>query len=436
MKIPTLSKLAIVFMLGLFLSEKAITQSDVVVYDNEIYVDYIAGLSFHITDLPTSLPILDLGSSSLTLSFDDMGGSFYDYTYEIVHCDKDWNKSEINELEFLDGFNGELIENFTASENTYVDYTHYSLTIPNNEVRMKASGNYVLIIYDEDKLPIITRRFIVVQPRVLVESEFRKNQLIENLNTHHAIYFQVIDREGYLSNPTEELYVTIMQNGRWDTAISNIRGQSVLGERISFNLERPFSFPAYKEFRNFDIRNLETVTRNVHSLDLTNEGTKAILEVSKNRKYGNYIFENDANGLFVHDNQNDRRWSGIPIPPNNYRGAITGDYVDVYFTLKTMEIYDEDVYLLGGFSDWKIRPDYKMEYDNEKKVYRANSFFKQGYYDYYYVSVNKDNEINFDVLEGSHRNTENDYTIIVYQRAYGSNYDQIIAINQINTQTN
>ena len=417
--------------LGIILSLNLNSQSDTIIYDNEVYVDYIKGVSFHIEGLPTSFPIIGLDGGRLRLAFDDMGGSFYDYTYNIVHCDKDWNPSDISEIEYLDGFNGELIEDFTTSEYTYVDYTHYTITFPNQDMRLKISGNYLLIVNDEDNLPIITRRFIVVDSQIIIDTELRKSQEIGTFNTHQGIQFKLVDKLDYISNPNDETFVSVIQNGRWDTGYHNLRPSSDLGENIIFNINRPYSFPGQKEFRNFDIRNLEAATRNVHSVDLSEEGTKAVLEISKNRQFGNYVQENDANGYFVFDNQNDRRFE--MSRENHHRGAITGDYVDVYFTLKTKEIYDSDVYIIGGFSDWKIKPEFKMEYLDERKVYLGNAMFKQGYYDYLYASVDDSGVIDTEILEGNHFSTENDYLIIVYNRSYGKNYDEIISISQINS---
>ena len=409
----------------------AFSQSDTVIYDNEIYVDYIKGVTFHINGLPTSIPIIGVDGGKLSLSFDDMGGSFYDYTYHIVHCDKDWRPSNLNEIEYLDGFNGQLIESFTSSEFTYEDYTHYSLTFPNRDLDIISSGNYLLIINDEDDLPIITRRFIVVDAQISVEAEMKKSVDQGTFNTHQGVSFKLVDKQGYVSNPNDETFVRIIQNGRWESGYHNLRPDNSFGGNIVFNMNRPYSFPGHKEFRNFDIRTLEAATRNVHSIDLLPDGTKAILKLSKNRQFGNYQQENDANGSFVVDNQNDVRYEASMENP--YRGAITGDYVDVYFTLKTMEIYDSDVYVIGQFSDWKAREEFRLSYSAEKNHYVGNAFFKQGYYDYYFAVKDESGNINTETLEGNHFMTENDYLIIVYNRSYGKNYDEVIAISQINS---
>lgn len=399
-------------------------QEDTVRYQDEVYVDFIKSVAFHQNGLPTSYPTIQLGVGRLFLSFDDMGGSFYDYTYEVRHCNKDWIPSDINELEYLDGFNGERIESFNTAENTFVDYTNYQLVIPNRDLNLKISGNYLLIINDESGLPVITRRFIVSDPKVIVIAEMKKSPEVEYINSYQGITFEVNKKDFYISNPKEELYATVIQNGRWNEAIENLQPTSVISERITFNNRMPYSFPGMKEHRSFDIRTLEAATRNVHSIDLEANGTKAILELSKSRYFGNYVFENDANGSFVLAND------------NGDNDEVTGDYVDVYFTLKTMEVEDQEVYILGKFNDWSPSPLYKMTYDYDRKVYKNNLFFKQGYYDYLFGVVDETGYISTELLEGNSHQTENDYIIVIYQRSYSENYDQVIGLRHISSVNN
>lgn len=423
-----ISRFLIIF--SLFSSFNAFSQGDTIIYDNEVYVDYVDGISFHKSGLPLSAPIIGLKSGSLNLSFDDMGGSIYDYTYQIIHCDKDWQPSELSPLEFLDGFESESIEDYAPSENTFIDYTHYSLRIPNQDIRLKITGNYLIVVNDEENLPILSRRFIVTDPKVGVKCMPQKGIGVETLKTHQSIYVELIDEDNYVTNPYDEIFITIMQNGRWDNSLSNIQPDNVIGDNIYFNTQRPFTFPGLKEYRSFDIRNLEFASREVHSIDISYEGAQAILELTKNRYYGNYTQENDANGAFLMRNDNDLRYDRFAA--NNYKGAVSGRYLDVYFTLKTKEIYDADVYVVGAFCDWKIREANKLVYEDERKVYLGNNFFKQGYYNYTFAVVDEYGNIDTEILEGNHFSTENDYTVIVYKRAFGNNYDEIIGVAQVN----
>ena len=79
-------------------------------YTDDGYLDYIASGKFHHRGLPVSMPIIDLGSSGkLDLSFDDLEGGEKDFNYRIIHCDKNWNPSNLDEYDYIEGFNDEEI---------------------------------------------------------------------------------------------------------------------------------------------------------------------------------------------------------------------------------------------------------------------------------------------------------------------------------------
>jgi hypothetical protein len=75
-----------------------------------------------------------------------------------------------------------------------------------------------------------------------------------------------------------------------------------------------------------------------------------------------------------------------------------------------------------------------MIYNSEKSEYRAKILLKQGYYNYIYVFL-QDNSPVIDVttVEGTHQETENDYTILVYHRPTASRYDQLVGIKKVNS---
>ena len=89
-------------------------------YKDSVYVDYIKSVKFNIAGNPLALPAVPLGSEfPLELSFDDMDTHTREYTVSIIHCNKDWTPSqEINELEYLSGFNNAPIRDISISFNT------------------------------------------------------------------------------------------------------------------------------------------------------------------------------------------------------------------------------------------------------------------------------------------------------------------------------
>jgi hypothetical protein len=58
-------------------------------------------------------------------------------------------------------------------------------------------------------------------------------------------------------------------------------------------------------------------------------------------------------------------------------------------------------------------------------------FLKQGYYNYLYATQ-ENGYPDFSHLEGDYWNTENDYTVLVYFKPFGSRSEEIIAMATIN----
>ena len=78
-----------------------------------------------------TLPVMQLGSDDVLLfSFDEMSHVYHRYTWRIVHCNADWEPSDVLEIDYLDGFNDTVIEEWENSVNTNLLYTHYEFTIP------------------------------------------------------------------------------------------------------------------------------------------------------------------------------------------------------------------------------------------------------------------------------------------------------------------
>ena len=113
---------------------------------------------------------------------------------------------------------------------------------------------------------------------------------------------------------------------------------------------------------------------------------------------------------------------------------LEGDYSLVHFALEyDGNINNDDLYIYGAFNDWKITDENKLTYNAQTNFYEASLLLKQGFYNYTYVSVDHNSEINKRAIEGSYYQTENEYTVIVYYRKYGERYDQVIGFGNTNS---
>lgn len=419
-----MNKKGIVVIILALLSQISIGQQDIV-YDNMIYVPHIKSVTLNHRSLETSLPIIDINTNyqgALILEFDDIEGEFTNYTYKIVHCDKDWYPSELDEIEYLDGFNDEEIDNFAFSSNAYSEYTHYNLSLPNDDVNWTISGNYLLIVTDEDLgVPVITRRFMVAERGVTIDFQVRKPRNVQKMNTHQEIDLSVSYENFRITRPREELFISVVQNGNWNSSLSNLQANLNVGDMIKFNQYDQVVFPALKEFRNFDIRTLEYATEFVHSIDRDDYETTVLLDLNKRRYDRNFIHQIDANGYFILDNADNRN------------AEVSSEYCNVIFNLESHKRHEGEVYIVGNFSDWQAKEEYRLEYDPGRKIYLGQAHFKQGFYDYMFAMKTDEGYLDIDYLEGSYFETENDYHVLVYYRPFGALYDRLIGVTSFNS---
>ena len=391
-------------------------------YEDHIYLDHIKSVQLTHRGLSTSLPIVDLGSSAtLRLSFDDILGGDREYTYRLIHCDKDWQPSDLDESQYLDGFNDEEIREYDYSIGTRIDYTNYTLQLPNDDVRWRISGNYLLIVRDNESDELaFSRRFMVAEKQVIIDVEIKRALLASKSLTHQELLLSINNRNFPISNPQREIFVSAIQNGRWDIAQENIMPQFVIGDQIEFNRAERISFPAFNEFRGVDLRSLRARGFGVRNIEVTEEGIRMVIE--KDRKRQGIIYSNvdDLNGNYI-------------IQSLEYsQDHIRSDYIETSFAIENRDIIlDGDVYLVGKFTDWKPTEEFRLKYDYDLQLYYGGGLLKQGYYDYQYVVLYDDETYDPGYFEGSNFATANNYTVLVYYRSLTGRYDRLIGVSSL-----
>ena len=101
-------------------------------------------------------------------------------------------------------------------------YTHYRLTLPNNEVRMKLSGNYLITVYDDSDTskPVFKTCFRVLDKQVSVSATVSSDTEIDRNKGHQQVSFNVRHRGYNIRNPQQEVKIQVMQNGRTDNMVT------------------------------------------------------------------------------------------------------------------------------------------------------------------------------------------------------------------------
>ncbi|MDH3321565.1 MAG: DUF5103 domain-containing protein [Flavobacteriaceae bacterium] len=365
-------------------------------------------------------PIIPLGEV-LELSFDDINAQELIYSYKIEHCDYNWQKSNLSSTEYMTGFETDRIRNYENSFNTLQNYTHYQLKIPNQNNQIKKSGNYLISILDEDDQVVFTRRFIIFQPKLNVGVTAHRSTDISTINEKQSVQFTINHQNLLINNPAEEIKVAIYQNGDWNSVIKNIKPKYIRGSQLLYNYVDDISYWAGNEYLYFDTKEIRNATNN-------------IVKTRLNGLFNTYLYYNEARGKKPYTFYPDINGNFVLRTIDTEDIELEGDYSLVHFALEyDGNINNDDLYIYGAFNDWKITDENKLTYNAQTNFYEASLLLKQGFYNYTYVSVDHNSEINKRAIEGSYYQTENEYTVIVYYRKYGERYDQVIGFGNTNS---
>ena len=367
------------------------------------------------------LPIIRLGET-LMLSFDDINGDEEDYYYQITHHDFDWSESDLSKGEFLDGFDDVRIETYENSLNTLQIYSHYTLTIPNRETRrIKKTGNYLLSLYNYDGELVFTRKFIVIQNEVKVAVEVKRARDLEFIETKQSVQFTIDSPNFLLINPKESVKTMVLQNSNLKSAITNLKPQYTIGSELIYRYDKESSFWAGNEFLFFDSKELRGANNSIRRVELT-DIYNHFLYTRLSRADVPYTYAPDINGNFVVRSFRAERQN------------IEAEYVRMHFNFNYYEdIADKELHIYGNFNNWCIDESTYMRYDEASDSYKNSRLFKQGFYNYRYVLVDRDGTVDEAAIGGSFWQTENDYTVLVYYRGPGERFDRIIGYGKSNS---
>lgn len=448
-------------MFSTFFVTKTIGQEYNFNFTNSVYDEYIRSVQFTTNDLISNFPVISLKSNEVIyLRFDDLINEEREYRYRIIHCDKDWSQSKLRDYDFLNGFNDERLRDYEYSESTRVQFINYKLVIPNDDINFNVSGNYILVIYEETiDRPVLTRRFVVSEKVAQVRNTNYVN-VGGQYQTNQNFQFEATINETLIGDPLVELNMMVIQNDNWNSAVlkhPNIFETSRSKARFS-NLGI-FDFKGLAEYREFDTRGLQFVRRGVQRIERNPKYYDVLLTHAASRRNKPYMVSFDFNGKFLIDNLD--RLSSLSASGTQATGdvlinsfvnqndvskirgdlsrssgeKINAEYTNVIFTLENIDDLrpGEEVYILGGLNDWEPREEFRLKPSENGSYLTTEVLLKQGYYNFMFGILQEDGTIDYERLEGSWFDTENDYHCLVYYRGFGGLYDRVLGFSSFNT---
>lgn len=388
--------------------------------------DYIKTILLYAGNSEMNAPILALNQEEqLTLSFDVLNKQSINVAYRIVHCDARWNKSDIFETDFIEGTNNNPIIEVANSFNTQVNYLNYRAYIPNEYNRILLSGNYLLEVFNSSTPDSILFQmpFYVVNQQVTIKPQMVAPRINDAKRYMQNINFTIQHPSYPINNPFQDIYVVAMQNQQRYTIKEGLQPAFTNDNELVYNYDEPTYFEGGNEFRFFDLKSLNYQTPEVSSITFDDNMNHANLAVNEKRTFKVYTSQADINGRFLIKNDDGQ-------DPHT-----DADYIMTHFKLKfDFDLPNGTVYVAGGLSQNQLLPEYALTFNNETSMYEADILLKQGYYNYQFVTkFNETDKVDINYVEGSHDETENDYSILVYHKNQSLNTHELIGYQRFNS---
>jgi hypothetical protein len=417
-------KLILFFVIVLFTGNTIRAQ----VNPDAVYDSKIHSVRFHVYGDQEGMPVYKLNSGDrLELHFDDMDARVKSYYYTYQLCDYNWQPVNISSFDYIKGFTQLRITNYRFSSIAYTRYTHYQAILPEQNSIPSKSGNYLLKVFldGDTSKTVFTRALLVLDPKSSVSAQVIQPFSPQFYKTHQRIKFNVSLQGLNSFDASRQVKVVVMQNNRWDNAQGGgVMPTFIRGTVLEYNTENSFVFPGGKEWRWLDLRSLRLLSDRIDSSSDKKNSVDIYMKPDIDRSAQRYVYYKDLNGLYQ---------ATTYETINPYWQA---DYATVHFSFVTpsMTAYPgKDLYLIGQLTDYQLTDANKMIFNQEKGIYEGSQYLKQGYYDYGYLLVDKNDPAQRNELEGNYWETENVYTVLVYYKSFTDQSDQLIGIARVSS---
>ena len=396
---------------------------------DQVYADNIRNVKLNISGNQLGYPIIKLnGADQLDLNFDDLNGGIRNYSYTWQLCNADWNKTILSEFDYIKGFTQNRITTYRNSSIALVKYTHYMVTLPERSCVPSRSGNYLLKVFaDGDTSNLIfTRRVLVVEEKAAVGAQVQQPFDGRISRAYQKIIFNVSLGNVNIINALQQVKVCILQNNRWDNAFTDLKPTFIRQNALEYNSE-DIVFPGGREWRWLDLRSFRLQSDRVATATYNANSTDIYVKPDLDRTPQRLVYYKDYNGMYYNETI------------ENLNPLWQTDFADTHFTFipsGNNELAGKDIYLFGELTNYGRDAKAKMVFNADKGVYETDLLLKNGYYNYDYITVDKQGgPASFDFTEGNLWDTENSYTILVYYRGINGRVDELIGLARVNSYT-
>lgn len=358
-------------------------------------------------------PILPLRNDRqpLTLEFDLMAATGRPLSIHFYHADRNWER-DLSPAEYMVSFQDDNLLEYTPSRGTGVAYTHYRYQFPNNNIRFRVSGNYILRVTEQGQ----RERVLFEQPFFVTEQAGPVALRIDDIPVSGQRSPSDLPAAQFTPPPdlrgTPFQYTTcFVRNGRLGTARCTDRPRLTQQPALTFDLYRDRAFAPTTADYVLDLRAIRPGGA-IEGTDRTVTPYRVLLEPDYAQFPGRMATTRPLDGQIVVDDA--VRTVGVP--------DVEAEYARVQFSFVPP---NEQPLQRALMLDGTFRRATRMQWRPERGRYEADVLLKQGLYDYYYHS---DDPALQTVLRRSLPVARDRYTAFVYYADRTLNTDRLVAV--------
>lgn len=369
-----------------------------------------------------SFPIMGLRSSeALTLEFDLMAQQGRPLSIYFEHANREWRR-DLSPSQIFESYHNDQLVDYQTSKGTEVSYVHYQYQFPNDDIRFRISGNYVLRVTERGR-----------RDSVLFERPF----FVSDEAGHLEMGGETIPIPGQRQRslrpvaqyePPSDLRgdpfgyaVCFVRNGRLPD--TRCRDRPLLGQqpRLEFELERDRAFAPTTADYTVDLGNLRS-SRGIERMDWTVSPFHVLLDPDYAQFSGQDLTTALHGQIVVRESV-----SGRADP------ALTAEYVETTFAFVPPgdRPLQGGVVVGGSFSNMDPEQGTRMRWVEGRQRYEGEVLLKQGRYQYFYDG--SDPRLTR-IIRRSQSRRRNTYTTFVYYEDPSRNTDRLLRVESFEQQ--
>ncbi|WP_103019066.1 type IX secretion system plug protein domain-containing protein [Salinibacter altiplanensis] len=363
-----------------------------------------------------SLPVTSMGrGDGLTLEFDLLAEEGRPLSIYFQHADRTWRR-DLSPGQFLESFQDDRLVDYRPSRGTDISYVHYRYRFPNDDIRFRVSGNYVLRVTERGRRDSV----LFEQPFFVTEEEGGLQLGAEGLPVPGQQQPSLRPRARFAppsairGNPFGHA-VCFVRNGRFADTRCKDRPLLVRQPELEFELGRERAYdPATAEY-GLDLSTLRP-TAQVARVKRTSRPIQVVLDPDHAR------FAEALRGPSLNGQTVVRNALSAQADP-----SITAEYVETTFAFVPPDEtpYGSPPVVAGSFSGMDPAQGTPMDWNAEQGRYEGRVLLKQGRHQYFYATSGPG--LTKEVRRTQLRRTST-YTAFVYYRDPQYNTDRLLRV--------